>query len=75
MCCLASCAAERYVWCHGCNFPSLRMTQGLDVVNEPPLSPGSDALLQGPFQKGVAPRLFFGAREEGGVAGGSETGK
>jgi len=51
------------------------MTQGLDVVNEPPLSPGSDALLQGPFQKGVAPRLFFGAREEGGVAGGSETGK
>lgn len=53
MCCLTSCATEKYMWFHSCNFPSLQMTQSLDFVNEP-LSPCSDTLLRGVFQKGVA---------------------
>lgn len=52
MCCLTSCAAEKYMWLHSCNFPSLQMTQGLNFVNEP-LSPYYDIHPQGLFQKGV----------------------
>lgn len=60
ICCLTSCATEKYMWFPSCNFPSLQMTQGLDFVNES-LCPCFDILLGGPFQKGVAQQRLFGA--------------